>query len=475
MRSVTEPLILSLAPNPAAAANGKKIAQKGGFVRLEASADETFYLGECTGSGKSNYITSADFIDPAQPVFRCSCPSRQFPCKHSLALLYEMMAGKPFVPCDIPPDILQKREKKARRAEPAAAPRPAGPPKINRAARAKKLERQLEGLDLTAKLVSGLLASGLGAMGGAALADYRQLAKQLGDYYLPGPQRLLNRLILEIAAFQQDGSDGHYDAAVAVLEELWALVKKARAYLGGKLAQGDVGQDDDLLYEELGGAWKLSELEALGLAQADARLVQLAFWVRFDPARNEQIDTGCWADLDSGEVSLTLNYRPLKALKYVRQDDTVFDVALVPSAARYPGAGTRRVRWDGADFRPLEPDDLRRLREHARPALAPAVKEAKNLLKDPLAGPALYGLFAYRRIGRTSAGPALEDGQGDTILLGDLPGAEPTVSRVGLLPDPELLEGQVLLGALFYDRPGRRMRLAPLSILTGERVVRLLY
>lgn len=95
MREINEQQILALAPNSAAASNGKKISQKGGFVKLEQSQDDTFYMGECTGSGKSNYITSADYIDENNPVFRCSCPSRQFPCKHSLALMYEMLAKRP--------------------------------------------------------------------------------------------------------------------------------------------------------------------------------------------------------------------------------------------------------------------------------------------------------------------------------------------------------------------------------------------
>ena len=109
MRQITEQQITALAPNPAAAANGRKISQKGGFVRLEASEDDTFFLGECTGSGMHNYITSADFLDPAQPVFRCTCPSRQYPCKHTLALLYEMMSGKPFAVCAIPEDRSEER------------------------------------------------------------------------------------------------------------------------------------------------------------------------------------------------------------------------------------------------------------------------------------------------------------------------------------------------------------------------------
>ena len=136
MRTITEQMIAALAPNPAAAANGRKISQKGGFVRLERAPDDTFYLGECTGSGSSHYITTADFLDPAQPVFRCTCPSRQFPCKHSLALLYEILAGKTFALCDIPEDILQKRARKQARAEKAGqAPdgeKPAAPPTVRR-------------------------------------------------------------------------------------------------------------------------------------------------------------------------------------------------------------------------------------------------------------------------------------------------------------------------------------------------------
>lgn len=481
MRQITEQIISALAPNPAAVSNGRKISQKGGFVRLEQSADDTFFLGECTGSGKNNYVTTADFIESAQPVFRCTCPSRQFPCKHSLALLYEMMSGKSFAVCEIPEDILQKRSKKQARtekaeiaAQDAAAGKPAAPPKVNKAARAKKLQKQLEGLELTAKLTSDLLGTGLGAMGGAALSTYRQLSKQLGDYYLPGPQHLLNRLILEIEAFQQDGSDTHYESAVQVLMRLRALVKKSTQYLSAKLESGDLEQDDNLLYEELGGAWKLSELAALGLNKQNATLAQLSFWIALDAARAEYIDTGCWADLETGEISLTQNFRPLKALKYVKQEDTLFDAARIPLLCYYPGEGNRRVRWEGMELRALTPDDLSRLRESAC-ALAPAVKEAKNILKNTLSDPLFYRLIRFSQIGRVQSNFALRDETGDTILLADAPEMEPTVLRLGMLPDARLLENQTLLGAFFYDPVSHRLLLQPLSILTPEQVVRLLY
>ncbi len=479
MQQITEQQILALAPNAAAAANGRKISDKGGFVRLECSADDTYYWGECTGSGKSNYITSIDFIDPAAPLIRCSCPSRQFPCKHGLALMYEIMKQKPFAPCEIPEDILKKREKKQSREEKKAQPpeegTPKAEPKINKSARTKKLKKQLEGLDLLQKLVQDLLKAGLGTMGSVTLSTYRQLAKQLGDYYLPGPQRLLNKLIMEMAAFQNDGQDDHYEAAVKCLEDLHALEKKSRQYLSAKLESGAVEQDDNVLYEELGGVWKLAELEQLGLYKNEAKLLQLAFWVDFDKARNEYIDTGCWLDLDTGEIDMTYNYRPIKALQYVKQEDSFFGVAEIPSLVYYPGDGNRRVRWDGAVLRETVPDDLAKARRYSAQTLAPAVKQAKNLLKNALSAPMLLGLYAYARIGQINDDLVLEDGAGDRILLGDLPGMESTVDRLRILPEASLWQDQVLLGGLFYDGPQKRMVLMPFSIVTETKLVRLLY
>ncbi len=492
MQQITEQQILAMAPNAAAASNGKKISQKGGFVRLQRSADDTFYMGECTGSGKSNYITSADFLDGA-PVCRCTCPSRQFPCKHGLALLYEILAQKNFETCEIPEDILKKREKKqareakaqnvAENAEGAGAAEDSGvsgakkktASKSSKAARAKKLQKQLEGLALLEKLVQDLMKAGLGTMGGASLNTYRDLAKQLGDYYLPGPQRFLLGLVLEMEAFQKDNAEQHYDNAIDILERLWTLVKKSRAYLTGMLEQEDMVQDDNMLYEELGGIWKLSELEALGRSRQNASLMQLSFWVSDDPAGKQYIDTGCWADLDSGEIYMTYNYRPLKALKYIKQEDTVFGVAQVPNAACYPGEGNLRIRWESAGIRSVEQKDIEKLRGLAATSLKAEVKNAKNILKNALADAMYIRLIAFERIGRCGEELALQTKEGETILLGDAPGMELSCERIGLLPDESLVQNQVLLGAFYYDGPARRLKLQPLSIVTERDVVRLLY
>jgi len=48
-------------------------------------------FGRCQGSGKVPYQVS---IDVDGPRYKCTCPSRKFPCKHGLALLYLWAEGR---------------------------------------------------------------------------------------------------------------------------------------------------------------------------------------------------------------------------------------------------------------------------------------------------------------------------------------------------------------------------------------------
>ena len=102
MRILSEQEIRPLAPNDSAFRNGKKISDSGAFTERFCSKDDSYYAGSCKGSGKSLYQVSACFEEGKAPVIRCSCPSRQFPCKHGIALLFEIAAGKDFAETEIP-------------------------------------------------------------------------------------------------------------------------------------------------------------------------------------------------------------------------------------------------------------------------------------------------------------------------------------------------------------------------------------
>jgi hypothetical protein len=85
----TEQQIESLSPNPAAFIAGKKLSTKENWQLF--AGNERALWGEIKGSGKSPYYTQ---IDTASLAYKCSCPSRQFPCKHSIALMLLYMHSK---------------------------------------------------------------------------------------------------------------------------------------------------------------------------------------------------------------------------------------------------------------------------------------------------------------------------------------------------------------------------------------------
>lgn len=474
MRTISEKEVVAMAPNASAVSNARKISQKGGFIRLQASDDDTFYMGECSGSGKSNYITSADYIDPENPVFRCSCPSRQFPCKHSLALLFEIVTGKTFSIGEIPEDILEKRKKKALQIEKKEAKKTA-PKKTNQAVQTKKIKRQLEGLELTRQVINELLLSGLGTLTGNSLKRYKDLSKQLGDYYLPGPQVELNRFIQEIELLQKKEDGSHYTEANNILIRLYTLVKKAQQYLNDSLEKQQSSIHDNSLYEGLGGVWQLEQLQELGLMKENAKLIQLSFQVYLDQARGEYVDLGYWIDIDTGEILSTYNYRPIKALKYVKQMDSMFEMAYIPTLTYYPGQLNRRVRWEGNTHVPITEKELLQVRMHAYGELQVAVKVVKNQIKNTLSESYVVVLVSFKMIGCKEEKYYLEDQSGISIQLKDMEKKEKTLSRIAMLPDTSVLQGQVLLGAVYYDSNLKKMCMQPYTIITKNQIIRLLY
>ena len=117
MITLDEGVIDAAAPNADAAKNGRALVLKGKFLKLFISEDETILFGECQGSGKEPYQCSSDFQRAEAPTHRCNCPSRQFPCKHSLGLMSAYAQKKKFTTAAVPDELQAKREKLTARAE----------------------------------------------------------------------------------------------------------------------------------------------------------------------------------------------------------------------------------------------------------------------------------------------------------------------------------------------------------------------
>lgn len=79
---LTTEAVLALAPDAASAKAARGLLSPAQWPSLGHDAAAAW--GECQGSGSKPYQTQ---VDLSGPVFKCSCPSRKFPCKHGLALL----------------------------------------------------------------------------------------------------------------------------------------------------------------------------------------------------------------------------------------------------------------------------------------------------------------------------------------------------------------------------------------------------
>ncbi|SEN74971.1 SWIM zinc finger [Mucilaginibacter gossypiicola] len=79
---LTEDQIYALAPDEASKKAGRDLANPAKWV--SKGINEQALWGECQGSGSKPYQTQ---VDLSAIAFKCSCPSRKFPCKHGLGLM----------------------------------------------------------------------------------------------------------------------------------------------------------------------------------------------------------------------------------------------------------------------------------------------------------------------------------------------------------------------------------------------------
>jgi SWIM zinc finger len=96
--SLTLERIEGLAPDQASLAAARKLLKPSSWPTL--AEGEGLVWGECQGSGATPYRV---VVNEADAGYKCTCPSRKFPCKHTLALMW-MRAGKSaaFAPAAVP-------------------------------------------------------------------------------------------------------------------------------------------------------------------------------------------------------------------------------------------------------------------------------------------------------------------------------------------------------------------------------------
>ncbi|RIH78423.1 hypothetical protein Mterra_03668 [Calidithermus terrae] len=223
--SWTPDQVLSLAPDGSSAKSGRELSSPAKWVSFARSADEGALWGECQGSGKLPYQTQIDLSGSA-PTFKCTCPSRKFPCKHGLGLLL-MYAARPEAFAAAEPPVwaaewLEGRRKRAEaKAEKAAKPPAPKDPHAQakrEAAREKKVAAGVAELGLWLR---DLVRGGLAQAPGKPYRFWDDMGARLVDAQAPG----LARMVRELA--EHTGGEGWQER---LLERLGRIHLAAQAY-----------------------------------------------------------------------------------------------------------------------------------------------------------------------------------------------------------------------------------------------------
>lgn len=180
--------VQGVAPDEASFRAARKLAAPRPWS--SAGCDDAAVWGDCQGSGSRPYQV---MVDLGGPAYRCSCPSRKFPCKHALALLLRWVDGS--LTQGARPDAVEewlasRRERSARAEERAEQRTQRGGELADPAAAQRRVEQRLARVAAgMAEFERWLLDQVRDGLAGAARAGYAHwdgLAARLVDAQAPG-------------------------------------------------------------------------------------------------------------------------------------------------------------------------------------------------------------------------------------------------------------------------------------------------
>lgn len=248
--TITADQVLQMAPDAASAKSGRELAIGRKWVTL--GCDERAAWGECQGSGANPYQTR---VDLGEIAFKCSCPSRKFPCKHGLGLLLLLVEnGALFTQKQAPVWVsewldgrTQRTEKKAaKKAEEAAKP-------VDTAAQAKRAESRKQkvsgGIAELDRWMQDLMRRGLATVQDKPYSFWDAMGARLVDAQASG----LARMVRDCGAIPASG-EGWQDRLLERLGKIYLVVEafsrldslppelqeEVRAIIGYTVSQDDV-------------------------------------------------------------------------------------------------------------------------------------------------------------------------------------------------------------------------------------------
>ena len=187
--------VLALAPDASSAKAGQGQAKANKWPALGRSGAALW--GEVQGSGSKPYQVR---VDLGEPAFKCSCPSRKFPCKHALGLML-LMVDQPSAIAEAQPpewvsEWLDSRADRAAKQQAKAEAKAEAPVDAQAQAKraAKREEKVLAGIDELGRMLADIARQGLAAAQSHPMTYWEQAAARMVDAQAPGLARLVREL-----------------------------------------------------------------------------------------------------------------------------------------------------------------------------------------------------------------------------------------------------------------------------------------
>jgi hypothetical protein len=171
--------VLALAPEKKRQDRARKLTLPGKWQNL--GTDGTHIWGAAPSSGKNYYSVMAEVSGPI--AYRCTCSSREHPCKHTLALLMMAAQASAEFKTAPAPDWVEdwaKRRIAAKQRKASSKPRKVNPKTLAR--RKQEIESGMDELDLWMR---DLIRAGLATAQGKPRSFYTNPARRLIDAKAP--------------------------------------------------------------------------------------------------------------------------------------------------------------------------------------------------------------------------------------------------------------------------------------------------
>ena len=184
--------VLALAPDAASRKAGSKLGAAGPWSEA-GSSDEGTVWGLCKGSGSKPYQTVVDIAGAAGPAYKCSCPSRKFPCKHALGLLLLWAADDAAVPPGQEPEWAEqwtagrrRRAEERKAGDGSGTPSGSADPEAARRRAERRAERVTSGAVELEQRLADLLRGGLATAEQSGYGLWEESAARMVDAQAQG-------------------------------------------------------------------------------------------------------------------------------------------------------------------------------------------------------------------------------------------------------------------------------------------------